>query len=488
MKHERLQKVIEWGIGIISFLVIVLMVGTIVRVSMYAVPVSDDYWYARTGIGVKGLWNRFVVACDFSREIYEHHQGTYFTSFFGSFFNPVISGGFTALRITMMVNAILILGSVLFLTGVFVRGAAKVGAHVYLFIMAIAVFPLTVYDAFQEIYYWYVGASVYGFPVAFGIISLGLFIVYNCNKEVALTGREPAVGAAIFGVFAVGASLAITGTYMYLLLGIVIYFVIKRKKIEKDNVIIFLICLAGALANALAPGNFSRQDLESSGTLDIKAGVAHTLGYYQYGLKWLFLDKNFFVLFVCLIAVGYLIYDKIKLHKKAWGVSVIMLLVTPLVTVFPVVLGYGVGWIPNRCFFVMTVALTLALDNLALFVGWLIGRMLKGHKRMSVLTVLSAIIFVSFIATTYSPREYCIAKLNKQLYDGEFQKNYADTKELIESFADKKGQDVEVDVPTEPESIRNFYTFFLPDDPDNVINKDVARAYGLNSIVNIREE
>jgi len=488
MKNERMQKIFEWGIGILSFLVIALMVGTIVRVSMYVVPISDDYWYARTGIGVKGLWNRFVVACKFSKEIYEHHQGTYFTSFFGSFFNPIISGGFTAMRIVMMINAVLILGSVMFLAYVYMHNAADVGLHVKLFVMAIAIFPLTVYDAFQEVYYWFVGASVYGFPMALGIISLGLFVIYNFNKEVALTGREPAVGSAVLGLCAVGASLAITGTYMYLLLCIVVYFAIKRKKLEKDNMIVFFVCLAGALFNALAPGNFSRQGLESGGEVDIKSGIYNTLGYFEKGVEWLFTNKNYLILFVCLIVVGYLVYDKIKLSKVAWAVTGIMLFVTPVVTVFPVVVGYGVGWIPNRCFFILIIGMTVAFDNFALFTGWLMGNALKGHKRMSVLAVLFAIIFVNFIATSYSPREYCIAKLNKQLYDREFQENYIETRKLIESFEDMKGQDVEVDVPTKPESIRNFYSFFLTDDPNGSINRDVAKAYGLNSITNLREE
>ncbi|MBO4456786.1 MAG: hypothetical protein J5802_03635 [Butyrivibrio sp.] len=488
MKKEKAKKILRFGLGIVSFLSLVLMIGTVIRVAMYVVPISDDFWYARTGIGVKGIWKRMLVACKFSYEIYVEHQGTYFTSFFGSFFNPVISGGFAAMRVIMMINAALILGSVLVLTYVYLKNAAEVDRHVMLFVMAVAVFPLTMYDSFREVFYWYVGASVYGFPMAFGIIALTLFIIYNFNKEVALTGRTPAVYATILGVFAAGASLAITGTFMYLLLCILVYFAVKRKKLELDNMIVFGICLVGAFVNALAPGNFARQGTENSGSVDIMAGISNTVGYFRYGVGWLFADKNFFVLFASLVVVGFLIYDKIKLHKVAWTVLSIMLFVAPFVTVFPVVLGYGLEWMPNRCFFIMVISMTAAFDNCAIYIGWLLGSVLKGHKKMSVLAVLTAIIFVSFIATPFTVREYCVAKLNKQLFDGEFQKNYVETKELFDSFADKKGQDVEVDVPTDPESIRNFYSFFLLDDPDSSINSDVAKAYGLNSITNTREE
>ena len=107
---------------------------------------------------------------------------------------------------------------------------------------------------------------------------------------------------------------------------------------------------------------------------------------------------------------------------------------------------------------------------------------------MSVLAVLYAIIFVCFIATPFSPGKYCVVMLNRQLYSGELQKNYIETKKFTDSLLNMKDKDVKVDVPTNPETIGNFYSFFLLDDPDSGINRDVAKVYGLSSISNIREE
>ena len=227
MKHERVQKVLNCGMGILSFLAIVFMVGTIVRAAMFVVPVSDDYWYAKAGIGVNGIWDRFISACKFTHEAYKHEQGAYFTSFIGSFFNPVASGSFHDMKIAMVINVMLVFGAIVFLTGVLMKNAANVGVHVVLFVMLVVIFPFTVYDSFKEVFYWYSGACAYGFSIAFGLISLGLFIIYNFNKEVALTGREPAVCAALLGFLAAGASLAIAGTFLYFLLCAVIYFAIK---------------------------------------------------------------------------------------------------------------------------------------------------------------------------------------------------------------------------------------------------------------------
>lgn len=488
MKHERVQKVLNCGMGILSFLAIVFMVGTIVRAAMFVVPVSDDYWYAKAGIGVSGIWDRFISACKFTHEAYKHEQGAYFTSFIGSFFNPVASGSFLDMKIAMVINVMLVFGAIVFLTGVLMKNAANVGVHVVLFVMLVVIFPFTVYDSFKEVFYWYSGACAYGFSIAFGLISLGLFIIYNFNKEVALTGREPAVCAALLGFLAAGASLAIAGTFLYFLLCTVIYFAIKRRRLEKDNMLIFITCLAGAVVNWLAPGNLLGRVVENSGVVDMKAVIGHAFGHYIYTLRWLFASRNYLVLIVSLVVVGYLIYDKIVLCKGAWIVIGVMFFAAPLITVFAVTLGYGMEQVPNRCFFIVVMAMTAAFDNLALFIGWLLGRTLKGHKKMSVLAVLYAIIFVCFIATPFSPGEFCTVALSRQLYSGEFQKNYVETKKLVDSLSGMKDKDVKVDVPTNPETIGNFYSFFLLDDPESRVNSDVAKVYGLSSISNIREE
>ena len=488
MKHERTQRVLNWGMVIVSVPIIAFLVGTIVRAAMFVVPVSDDYWYAGSGIGVDGFFNRIVSACKFTHEAYGHEQGAYFTSFIGSFFNPIIYGGFSAMRVTMVINAVLVFAAVIFLTCVIMKKTADVGVHVVLFVIVIVVFPLTAYDSFREVFYWFSGACAYGVPISFGLTSIGLFIIYNLNKEVALTGREPLFFAAILGAATVGASLAITGIFVYFLLCTIIYFAIKRRRLEKDNMIVFITCLAGAVINMIAPGNLTGHGIENSGAVDVKAGIGFAAEHYKYVVRWLFFNRNYLVLVISLMVVGYLIYDRIKLCKAAWIVVGVMFFASPVVTVFAQVMGYGMEQIPNGCFFITVMATTAAFDNLALFIGWLMGRALKGHKKMSVLAVLYAIIFVCFIATPFSPGKYSVVMLNKKLYSGELQKNYVETKKLTDSFANMKGKDVKVDVPTNPETIGDFYSFFLLDDPDSRINSDVAKVYGLSSISNIREE
>ena len=129
-----------------------------------------------------------------------------------------------------------------------------------------------------------------------------------------------------------------------------------------------------------------------------------------------------------------------------------------------------------------------AFGNLALAVGALLSDILKENFKKPALIALAAVLLVLFAATPYNIREYIFLKMDKQLVMGEFQENYKNTKAMLDGFADMEGEDVEVDVPLHPEEVRNFYCFYLTEDPTSDFNKDIAKAYGLNSIVNIRKE
>ncbi|MBR4669545.1 MAG: hypothetical protein IKO84_02990 [Butyrivibrio sp.] len=503
MNLEKTKKIASRALLILSVLALIVMIGTVLVTSLYTVPISDDYWYARTGIGAKGLWHRLIVAVQFSYEIYVHHQGTYFTSFIGSLFNPLIHGGFPKLRVVMFINAVMAFASILSFVYVALGKLKVKSATAKVFILAAATFVITGFDAFQEIFYWFVGACVYGFPMSLGMFAVTLLLLANGRgtahtPELDASTSEGKVAAAsktkllyilsaILGFCAVGASLAITGTVCWIVLSIVVFYAIKDKKLDRKNISVFLACFGGALINAAAPGNFIRLDLESGESFTLVDGISNTWGYFIYALKWLFLNKNYGCVFLALIITGFVVLGNRKIAREYVILSV-MLLFTPFVTVFPVLMGYGVGWMPNRCFYILIVVMDFAFGNLALAVGALLSDILKENFKKPALIALAAVLLVLFAATPYNIREYIFLKMDKQLVMGEFQENYKNTKAMLDGFADMEGEDVEVDVPLHPEEVRNFYCFYLTEDPTSDFNKDIAKAYGLNSIVNIRKE
>lgn len=498
IKNDKIKKIAEKCILVMSVLSLVVMIGTVLCAAAYTVPISDDFWYARSGIGVKGIINRFIVAVKFSYEIYTNDQGTYFTSFIGSFFNPVISGGFAGMRVVMIVNAVLAFAAILSFVYVALKRLRVESMTARMFILAAVIFVLTAYTAFQEIFNWFVGASVYGIPFSMGIIAVTLLIAVTKPEGSAESKKAKAlyVLAAILGFCAVGASLAVTGTICWLVLSVVVFFWIKDKKLSRKNLSVFLTCLGGALINVAAPGNYVRLEKESGNSFSFFEGIKYTWDYFTYALRWLFSNKNYGCVFIALILAGFIIFGRDKIEEIAGNRKFVtsylilsaMLLFTPFVTIFPVLMGYGVEWMPNRCFYILIVIMDIALGNLALVIGALLSYLSKDKAKKSAPVILAAALLILFITTPFNVREYIFLKMDKQLVTGEIRDNYSKTKDMIDGFADMQGQDVEVDVPTDPEEIRNFYCFFLTDDPNSSINADIARAYGLNSIVNTRKE
>lgn len=85
---------------------IVLMVGTIARVSLYTVFVSDDYWHAmNTGFKSGSLIARTGAAWKDNVDLYMTDHGSH-SEFFLSLFNPVTSTGFAGLHVIMVINVL----------------------------------------------------------------------------------------------------------------------------------------------------------------------------------------------------------------------------------------------------------------------------------------------------------------------------------------------------------------------------------------------
>lgn len=167
----------------------------------------------------------------------------------------------------------------------------------------------------------------------------------------------------------------------------------------------------------------------------------------------------------------------------------ILALVIPLITIFPVVYGYNVPWMPNRCVFITVFTIDIVFGNFAAVLGYSIWNAIKDAKGKILVVVVFAAAFIFVTVTSdYQPTEYTVAKMNKQLFDGQYQEYHDRTIAIFEELESYKGQDVEIDVCSTPEDVRNFYAFALSDNPGDRNNKAVAWVYGLNSIKNIRAE
>ncbi|WP_292142058.1 DUF6056 family protein [Butyrivibrio sp.] len=266
----------------------------------------------------------------------------------------------------------------------------------------------------------------------------------------------------------------------YSLLLITFYFYSKDRKIKSANVIVFLAAFLSTLLNAAAPGNFARHGIESKESMDLAKSIADTIKVFWDTNVWLFYKMNFGALIVVAIVCG-LFINKVLVDKKAYLIVSLASLVMPFITIFPVVLGYNVPWIPNRCLFITVTVMTLVYINLAVVFGNIIR--LKAEKAK---TVMGVLVVIAILLTVVSPYEYhrCITlKLNKYLYNGYIQDYYNEFLTMTSEFENQQNCDVIIDIPECPEALaQQYYPFYITDDPDNKFNQGVAWAYGLKSI------
>ncbi|MCR5404285.1 MAG: DUF6056 family protein [Butyrivibrio sp.] len=489
IKAEKLCKTA----GIISLAGIAGMILITAVSASYSVPVSDDFWFAAdTGRADNAF---LYVLASLRRMAHEYMtwQGSYFSEFLNPILNPVNVGGPLMFRIVMVLHALFVYAAILFFVHVLCLKMLGEKNWLECVIMGCVVFAVAEYDTFPEIFFWYTGATVNSIPLAMGLLSISLMMLSGGDKvsgpdiNSKKKGGSLIVSACVTGFLSAGGSLAVSGTLCYAALVVIIYRFLDSRRISFEKLAMFACLFAGSLINAAAPGNFARQKVEQSGGgLPFTDSIGNTFSVFAAEMQYLFISTNYAAILLLLVVCGIALSKKLKLNRKAWYISGVFALLTPLVTIFPVVLGYGVAWLPNRCQFIFLVTVVLSYGNFALMLGDFLGNKLaeKSVYPAGALLIISLIIV---LAVPFSPWSYRSVRLAKGLVSGTYRENWIDTNEFLDSLKGREGEAVTADIATYPESVEYFYSFFLSDIADDRVNSAVSWAYGLESIRSTRK-
>ena len=469
-------------LGIIAAIGMIFVIVIMAVASSYSVITNDDFDYAmQTGRAV-GFWPRIITSCRYVVKTYFTYQGTFFSEFLDSVLNPLLLGGFAEMKVFMTFNCLLIFASLLFLVFVMLEPFGKEYLAEKLIICGCVVFVVAEYNVFPEIFFWYTGAAVLSIPLSMACIAFAAMIIAKRKNS-----RRWIVTSCIIGFLAAGGTLAVSGILCYAALMFVIYWWIRDKIIDRRSTVAFLFFFVSSLINAAAPGNFVRKEVEGGEALSLFTGIKNTWIFFWGEMDTLANAYNLIAILLILVVCGVLLYRKQHLEDKAWYITGGLALLTPFICAFPVVLGYGVPWVPNRCMFVFYVSLILSVGNAALIVGNVIGIVLDSKKSYAA-AILAVVAMILMLVSDFSPRSYRTVRVLKGLHDHVYQDNLRDTKELFAYLEKHKGEDVEVDVALTPEEIEYAYCFFLTDYEGDRVNNSVKWAFELNSIRNVREK
>lgn len=337
-KKTDLMSVLKY----IGFIAIAFIIGfPHIELARYSIPGADDFSCANAVSIYRENHNILASALAYTRDVYQTWQGTY-TGEIIMGLEPSVRESFTGIRIILVASVILFVASLLFLvyticTRFFGLTSGK----------AWAVGLLTEFIAFNisltgELFSWYTGAAVYLFPLIGMFFCLGFSIRSYFDRKIVF-----AVLASVFGIIGAGGSLEVVGfgCAFYLVLLVVYALGIKNIRANIKRVLFltipFVLTVTGALFNTAAPGNFKRHDaMEASGfgVVPSFTSSAYNLITHIGGLITAYLLPLvlMIVLLICLLSVS-----KTVLSGKGFIGILAGAVFVSMVTIFPVILGYG---------------------------------------------------------------------------------------------------------------------------------------------------
>lgn len=480
--NAKVGKIVKYIIMAGSIIMLLSVISIEVWAAYYTVLDADDFSIANSMRPYGDSAWEYLQACfRYIKRTYLIWQGTYSSMFVQTVIHPLNEFGLVQLRVVMVLNALLYFLSLLFLVFIIFNIFIKDNYHIKLFFCACVVFMIMNSRAYPEVFFWFCGAAAYSFPIICLFSSLGFFILGNTkNKGTALY----AVLASLFGVGSQGGSLAITGTGCYIILVLCFLFWLRSKKFSVTNLAVASIYMIGALVNVIAPGNFVRHTNFEEGIHPITA-IVQTISHCFGEMKLIAINELFCAIFLMLILCGAVLYAKKQSDIKIYTVISLLLLITPMATIFPVMLGYGENAdIPNRVLFIVDTVVVMVFSNLAVVAGYWAAMFMKvkGIKPVWLMCPLAAllIIFLLRVFIVSDVRDTVMVKTLRNLYHGRIQEYYAECVEIYEYIAESNEPDVVLE--DFPERVEDFGAFQLYTDPDEWVNTCVANYYNKNSV------
>lgn len=453
----------------------------------YTVLSGDDFTHGvRVGAFHVSLPKYFAASLLYVKDLYMDWQGTWFSMFLQAFLSPINNFGLSQLRAVMVGNALLFLVSlaVLLWMGLsFLRPEEASGGRslIALRFAVLTLLFLTVVnaDVYAEIYFWFSGAVAYSMPFSLLLIGLALFLLINREGSSLIRKRVCAGIAAVLLFLSSGGSLAVAGVGCYVTLMLTAVFFLSSRKVSGYNLTVFAAGFAGALINAAAPGNFSRHDETAGAGLHFGQAVVYTVRMFVEETGRLFRETMFGLAFLLMIAAGLYLSGRCRIALREYGAATALALLAGVVADFPVALGYGGFYIPNRCYFIIDTTMVLSLLNLALFLGVCAHRLCGLPSDGRTIAVLLYICLAVLIVTPLSMEELPLYRVARYVHNGSYREYYAKCVELYDYLENCPEEDVELEMP---DYIDDFECFYFDEDEDGWVNQGIAAYYGKRSV------
>lgn len=493
-------------VSIICVIIIAAVIAVLAMGAGCTVLSGDDFTHGvRVGAFHVSLPKYFWASLLYVQDLYMDWQGTWFSMFLQAFLSPINNFGLPQLRAVMVGNALLFLGSLAALLwvglsffreemgmcggGVEASRGKTAGVEVSdgtrrlvpFKLLLLTLFFLTVVnaDVYAEVYFWFSGAVAYSMPFSLMLIALTLLLLINKETVSSRRSKVCAGTAAVLLFLASGGSLAVAGVGCYMALLLTGIFFLFTGRVSRYNLTVFAAGFAGALINAAAPGNFSRHDGTAGAGLHFGQAIGYTVRMFTEETCRLFRETVLGLVFLLLIAAGVYLSGRCRIAIREYGIAAAFALLAGAVAYFPVALGYGGYYVPNRCYFIIDTVMVLSLLNLALFLGICGHRLCNLPSDGRTTAVLLYICLAAFIVTPLSMEEMPLYRVARYVHNGSYREYYEKCVAIYDYLETCPEEDVELEMP---EYIEDFECFYMDEDEDGWVNQGIAAYYGKRSV------
>lgn len=465
-----------------QFIINILLISAIIAVVLPIIVASSMAFYR--GDDFPGAaWNNqnsivelFLASLRYAKEMFFNWQGAYFSMFAWELLNPLLGKGLPQLRIIMVISAMLVVISLcIFVYGIFKQEVRSVKHRLLLCLCCIL--GILGFEVWYQIFYWYTGAIGYTVPLSLALIALGLILLSN--------KRFSYVAAGVLLFCASGGCLAVVAIECYWLLMIVVSKMLKKSACKKDY-ILFVIAVGGALLNSLAPGNFVRHSVIDDSGLHLFRAIIFSFSEVVATAEWLLLDTPFIIIALISFSIGVSIGKRQSVDNAYSWIMVGLNVFTPIVTYFPICLGYSSGGGPNRCRFMLTLAFVISAVSILFFLGKIVSAHIQtSYTREVVVMLLLLLIIMPIKRDGWKVSSMIPYRTLMKLTEGNIQSYYRGVNEIYDAIREDENEDVFIF--TMPISVDEFMSMDIKEDPEYLINMECADYFGKKSVQYVSE-
>jgi len=472
---EKNRKKINIAINVLTIALLLSAIIPFFLTIKYALFITDDYPIVNAVVSkYDGSYFRTGIKC--AASYWHDWNGNWFSFAIAYWLHPLVHGGQKVLAFALRIQfALTIVGAVYFCFSLVSLFDFKPEKTIRL--IALLVLPILCFKEYFDFYLWWLTSCTYLMPLYLFLFGSGTFLLALKNKKMWIF-----IISGIFLLAMSGGSLNVVGMGCYFLLFTLIAWMFYKKKISIPSIVVFMVTLTGACINAFAPGNFMRQNSQETEKVGIVKTVFNEIQIIGVEGKWLVLHTAFIA--VVLIAFVWGMNQKRKIDILNLAVATVGATMLPIVTMFPVVLGYGdINYkdISNRGYGMMDISIIFASCFIAVLWGIYCRNLAKEKTRNGVTIAICFVVIINIIICGQKPSEIIPVQIATNLKSGYNENFYEQWMEIYSRCENSNEDDVVIEMSVSPRRAGCSWAK-LGEDPNKWWNETVSIYYGINSV------